>query len=195
MPQELEGAKWEVLAALSWLGVLLLQVRTAWEPLLQNLSGFATEEEGMGSHLDLPHMFLSVALLQEGRYSFLHVTVVSASIEERKEKRCVWRGLTSARLLHVRGTTLSSSPHETHCQMDWRTHAGVFCSFWEQALCSHLPVAVSQLQGEWLTNTPQEGHVLSWSAEACQRIHAKPCVRTHPVLPGALLSSKRTAGI
>lgn len=89
MPQELEGAKWEVLAALSWLGVLLLQVRTAWEPLLQNLSGFATEE-GMGSHLDLPHMFLSAALLLEGRYSFLHVTCcVSIYRGEEGEQGCV----------------------------------------------------------------------------------------------------------
>lgn len=31
--QEMEGVKWEALAVSPWLGVLLMQVRTAWEPL------------------------------------------------------------------------------------------------------------------------------------------------------------------
>lgn len=52
MVQEMEGVKQEALAATPWLGVLLMQVRAAWEPLafqrlLQNLPDFAREEEGM----------------------------------------------------------------------------------------------------------------------------------------------------
>lgn len=93
MEQFQGSTKWKVLNGKcwlppSWLGVLLLQVRTAWEPLLQNLS-VLLEKKREWVNILIYHTFPSAALLVEGPYAFLHFAVVSASVEERKEKKCV----------------------------------------------------------------------------------------------------------